>query len=94
MIGFCSQIGGAEHLQIKELIEQEIEKAREEGKQNGWKECEMFTDGEKEVTLEALYSWRNHVRRMLSEHHNESILRNGYCEDIESAYKKFIDLVG
>jgi len=35
MIGFCSQIGGAEHLQIKELIEQEIEKAREEGKREG-----------------------------------------------------------
>ena len=31
MIGFCSQIGGAEHLQIEELIQQELEKAREEG---------------------------------------------------------------
>lgn len=32
MIGYCSQIGGAEEIQIKELIEQELDKARKEGK--------------------------------------------------------------
>ena len=30
MTGYCSQIGGAEEIQIKELIEQELDKAREE----------------------------------------------------------------
>lgn len=56
------------------------------------KKEEILTDAEKEVTVEALYSWRNHVRRMLSEHHGKSVLRNRYYEDIESAYEKLESL--
>ena len=37
MIGYCSQIGGAEEIQIKELIQKELDKAREEGYQAGYK---------------------------------------------------------
>jgi len=45
MIGYTSQIGGAEEVQIKELIKQELDKAREE----------VFTKEE----LECILKWRD-----------------------------------
>ena len=57
MIGYCSQIGGAEEIQIKELIEQELDKAREGGSYEKEEENRMLRFALRESKVEFLKMW-------------------------------------